>query len=97
MAKKYKLSLLSVTSPLCSMNKYIDIIISQNTTQFYAQYVQCISQLHVSAHFRPSSGSLKTRYLVFRLPHSLDYKEHSEDGLKLAETCSCEIYCTYCT
>ena len=41
--------LLSVTSPLCSMNKYIDTIISQNTTQFYAQYVQYISQLHVSA------------------------------------------------
>jgi len=38
------------------MNKYIDIIISQNTTQFYVQYVQYISQLHVSAHFRPSSG-----------------------------------------
>jgi hypothetical protein len=36
--------------------KYIDIIISQNTKQFYAQYVKCISQLHVSAHFRPSSG-----------------------------------------
>ena len=33
------------------MNKYIDIIISPNTTQFYAQYVQYISQLHVSAHF----------------------------------------------
>jgi len=32
------------------MNKYIDIIISQNKTQFYAQYVQYISQLHVSAH-----------------------------------------------
>ena len=42
--------LLSLTSPLCSMNKYIDIIISQETTQFYAQYVQYISQLHVSAH-----------------------------------------------
>ena len=39
---------LSVTSPLSSMNKYIDIIVSQNTTQFYAQYVQYISQLHVS-------------------------------------------------
>jgi len=26
------------------MNKYIDKIISQNTTQFYAQYVQYISQ-----------------------------------------------------
>ena len=37
-------------------SKYIDIIISQNTTQFYAQYVQYISQLRVSAHFRPSSG-----------------------------------------
>ena len=36
--------------------QYIDITISQNTTQFYAQYVQYISQLHVSAHFRPSSG-----------------------------------------
>jgi len=34
-----------------STDKYIDIIISQNTTQFYAQYVQYISQLHVSAHF----------------------------------------------
>ena len=39
-----------------SVNVYIDIIISQDTTQFYAQYVQYISQLHVSAHFRPSSG-----------------------------------------
>ena len=38
------------------MNKYIDIIVSQNRTQFYAQYVQYISQLHVSAYFRPSSG-----------------------------------------
>jgi len=39
------------------MNKYIDIIISQNTTQFYAQYVQYISQqLHISAHFKSSSG-----------------------------------------
>jgi len=38
------------------MSKYIDIIISQNTTQFYAQYVQFISHLHVSAHFRPYSG-----------------------------------------
>jgi len=28
--------------------KYIDIIISQNTTQFYAQYVQYISQLHIN-------------------------------------------------
>jgi len=37
------------------MNKYIDIIISQDTTQFYVQFVQYISQLHVSAHFRPSS------------------------------------------
>ena len=32
------------------MNKCIDTIISQNTTQFYAQYVEYISQLHVSAH-----------------------------------------------
>jgi len=38
------------------MNKYIDIIISQDTTQFNAQYVQYIAQLHVSAHFRPFSG-----------------------------------------
>jgi hypothetical protein len=38
------------------VHKYIDIIISQNTTQFYAQYVQYISQVYVSAHFRPSSG-----------------------------------------
>jgi len=38
------------------VEKYIDIIISQNTTQFYAQYVQYISQLHVSVHFRPFSG-----------------------------------------
>jgi len=38
------------------MNEYIDIIVSQNTAQFIAQYVQCIFQLHVSAHFRPSSG-----------------------------------------
>ena len=35
---------------------YIDIIVSQNRTQFYAQYVQYISQLHVSAHFRPCLG-----------------------------------------
>jgi len=41
---------------LASEYNYIDTIISQNTTQFYAQYVQFISQLHVSAHFRPSSG-----------------------------------------
>jgi len=38
------------------MNKYIVIVISQNTAQFYARYVQCISQLRVSAHFRPSSA-----------------------------------------
>ena len=38
------------------LDKYIDIVISQNTTQFYAQYVQYISQLHISAHFRSSSG-----------------------------------------
>jgi len=31
------------------MNEYIDIISRQNTTQFYTQYVQYISQLHVSA------------------------------------------------
>ena len=37
-------------------NEYISIIISRNRTQFFAQYVQCISQLHVSAHFRPPSG-----------------------------------------
>ena len=35
-------------------------------------------------------------HLVFRLPHSLGYKEQPEDGLKWVETCSCEIYCTYC-
>ena len=35
-------------------------------------------------------------YPVFRLPHSLGYEEQTEDGLKWAETCSCEIYCTYC-
>ena len=39
-----------------AIDKYTDVIISQNITQFYAQYVQYISQLHVSAHFRPSSG-----------------------------------------
>ena len=38
------------------MNKCSDIIVSQGTTQFYVQYVQYISQLHVSAHFSPSSG-----------------------------------------
>ena len=32
----FLIRLLSVTSLLCSMNKYIDIIVSQNTTQFYA-------------------------------------------------------------
>jgi hypothetical protein len=37
------------------MNKYIDIIISQNTTQFYAQYVQ-ISQNYM---FRPILGHLQ--------------------------------------
>jgi hypothetical protein len=41
---------------LTHSHKYMDIIISQNTTQFYAQYVQCISKLYVSAHFRSSSG-----------------------------------------
>jgi len=40
------------------MYKYFDIIVSQNTTQFYAQYVQCISQLHVSAQ-------LKANYVYF--------------------------------
>ena len=35
------------------------------------------------------------RYLVFRLPHTLGYKEQPDDGLKWAETCSCEIFCTY--
>jgi hypothetical protein len=30
--------------------KYIDINISQNTTQFYAQYIQYISQLHGPKH-----------------------------------------------
>jgi hypothetical protein len=49
------------------MNEYIYIIISQNTTQFHAQYA----------------------------PHSLGYKEQPEDGLKWAETCSCEIH-IYC-
>jgi len=40
---------------LCSMNKYIDIIVSQNTTQFYAQYVQ-ISHNYM---FRPILGHLQ--------------------------------------
>ena len=70
--KTSRFHFLSVTSPLCSMKKYIDIIVSQNTN---AQYVQYISQPHVSAHFRPSSGcslqpsecgSLKTGY-VFQM------------------------------
>ena len=37
------------------MNKYIDIISSQNTSQFYAQYVQYISH-HM---FRPILGHLQ--------------------------------------
>jgi len=36
------------------MNKYIDLIISQNTRQFYAQYVQ-ISHNYM---FRPILGHL---------------------------------------
>jgi len=32
------------------MNKYIDIIVSQNTTQFYAQYVQ-ISHNYMRSHY----------------------------------------------
>jgi hypothetical protein len=51
---------LSVTSSLCSMNKYIDIIMSQNTTQFYAQSVQ-ISHNYM---FRPILGHLQ---VVFSL------------------------------
>jgi hypothetical protein len=35
-------------------NKYIGIIVSQNTIFMHNMYN--ISQLHVSAHFRPSSG-----------------------------------------
>ena len=50
------------------MNKYIDIIISQNTTQFYAQYVQYISQIHVSANFRPKH--VVVRYIV-RIVHNI--------------------------
>ena len=51
--------------------------------------------------FRPILGHLQVvpyslASVVFRLPHSLCYKEQPEDGLKCAETCSCEIYCTYC-
>ena len=34
---------LSVTSPLCSMNKYIDTIISQNTPQFFMHNMYNIS------------------------------------------------------
>ena len=45
-----------MVGPSAGLDNYIDIIVSRNTTQFYAQYVQYISQLHVSAHFRPSSG-----------------------------------------
>jgi len=41
------------------MNNYIDIIVSQNTSQLYAQY---ISQLHVSVHFRPKH--VVVRYIV---------------------------------
>jgi len=37
------------------MNKYIDIIISQKQHNLCTS-VQHISQRHVSAHFRPSSG-----------------------------------------
>ena len=43
------------------MNKYIDTIISQNTTQFYAQYVQYISHYM----FRPILGHLQA------VPYSL--------------------------
>ena len=78
------------------MNKYIDIIISQNATQFYAQYVQ-ISHNYM---FRPILDHLQvvpySLARVFRLPHSQGYKEQPEDGLKWAETCSCERYCTCC-
>ena len=57
--------------------------------------------------FRPILGHLQVvpyslasviaqnTYLVFRLPQSLGYKEQPEDGLKWAETCSCEIYCVH--
>ena len=51
--------------------------------------------------FRPILGHLplvsySLAYPVFRLPHSLGCKEQPEDGLKWAETCSCEVYSTYC-
>ena len=48
--------------------------------------------------FRPILGHLQVVpfSLVFRLPHSLGQKEQPEDSLKWAETCSCEINCTYC-
>ena len=52
----FKYSLLSVTSPLCSiMNKYIDIIISQNTTQF--MYICTI--YFTTTCFGPSLGHLQ--------------------------------------
>jgi hypothetical protein len=43
------------------MNKYIDIIITQNTTPFYAQYVQ-ISRNYM---FQPILGHLK--FVIFSL------------------------------
>ena len=45
-----------VTSPLCSMNEYINFIISRNNTIFLHNMYNVLHKLHVSAHFRPFSG-----------------------------------------
>jgi len=55
--------LLSVTSPLCSMNKYIS---SQNTTQFYAQSVHLFNNYMfrpILGHIRVVSYSLESEVL----------------------------------
>jgi len=78
------------------------------TPQFYAQYVQYISQLHVAAHFRPSSGCSKYSDIIIRQNTTqfcaqyvqyisqLHVSAQPEDGLKWAEICSCGVYCIHC-
>ena len=46
--------------------------------------------------FRPILGHLQVVPYSLVSVVALGYKEQPEDGLKWAETCSCEIYCTYC-
>ena len=51
----------------------------------------------ILGHLQVVSYSLESEvHLVIKVPHSIGYTKQPEDGLIWAETCSCEIYCTYC-